>query len=69
MTCAHEYCIYNKKLTCTLENISLDDLGMCQSCTVVWLDEGFLEAEKERQLRELNERWENECGKCSQGEP
>lgn len=30
--CASTYCIHNKKRNCTLENIRLDRVGICEQC-------------------------------------
>jgi len=35
----------------------MNSLGMCDDCIIVSLDGDFLEAEKERQLAEIEERW------------
>jgi len=53
MDCGFDYCIYNRKYSCTLKKIEVDSNGMCASCTVISLDKNFLEAEKERQLRKI----------------
>ena len=55
MNCENEYCIYNRDFHCILEDVSLDAMGMCNSCITVELAKKFLEAEKERQLREISE--------------
>lgn len=53
MKCQAEYCIYNKGDRYTLENPQVDFAGMCAKCIFLSLDRGFLESEKERQLKEL----------------
>ena len=57
MKCENDYCIYNKDNTCILGEMSIDSLGMCDACITISLDEGFLKAEKTRQLGELETRW------------
>jgi len=57
MICEQIYCIYNKGNICTVEEISIDNTGMCDACIIVALKSNFLEAEKQRQLNELEERW------------
>ena len=56
MKCENNYCIYNRGNTCTLSEVGIDSLGMCDSFIIVSLDEDFLEAEKSRQLDKLNSR-------------
>jgi len=56
MSCENEYCIYNKGSNCLLEIVSINTLGMCDGCIIVSLDKNFLEEEKERQLKAINDR-------------
>ena len=58
MQCEYIYCIYNRKNKCLLKTVSMNNLGMCDDCMTVSLEENFLEAEKERQLQETDRRWE-----------
>ena len=53
MKCEFEYCIYNKDFECILKETTINPLGMCQECIAVTLDRAFIETEKERQLREI----------------
>jgi hypothetical protein len=59
MQCENNYCIYQIENKCRHEKISLNALGMCDDCIIVSLDENFLTVEKERQLQEINSRWES----------
>ena len=56
MKCAFDYCIYNKNFMCVLDEVEIDNAGMCETCIIVSLDTEFLESEKERQLRETDSR-------------
>ena len=56
MNCAHDYCLYNKGFKCTLEEVNIDSMGLCDECIIVRFDADVLEAEKERQLNKLEER-------------
>jgi hypothetical protein len=58
MDCDYEYCIYNRERKCLVEKVSINDIGMCDSCMIVTLDKEFLVTEKERQLEEIESRWE-----------
>lgn len=60
MNCENEYCIYNLESKCLLEKISVNSLGMCDDCIMISLDEGFLAAEKQRQLSEIESRWNSD---------
>ena len=57
MKCEFKRCIYNRASTCILDSHGIDSLGMCDVLIAVSLDEKFLEAEKKRQLTELERRW------------
>jgi hypothetical protein len=59
MQCENQYCIYQKENKCRHEKISVNSLGMCDDCIIVSLDENFLATEKEKQLQEIDNRWEN----------
>jgi len=56
MKCEFELCLYNKDEKCTLKEVAINQLGMCDNCIVISLDNGIVEAEKERQLREIVQR-------------
>ena len=56
MKCENAYCIYNRGFECLLDEVSIDSLGLCSDCITVSLDKKYLEAEKERQLRDVEER-------------
>jgi len=58
MDCENEYCIYNKESKCRFECVTINTLGMCEDCVIISLDKDFLEAEKERQLKAIDDRWE-----------
>ena len=57
MVCAFDYCIYNRNSKCILGSVEINSVGMCDDCIVVSLDEVFLEAEKERQLQDIEKRY------------
>ena len=57
--CEVEYCLYNTKKYCTLINPPMINAhGMCDECTTITLDDAYLKSEKERQLQELESRWD-----------
>lgn len=56
MKCEVEYCIYNRDFKCICNITQLNSLGMCDECILISLDKDFLEAEKERQLGEIEMR-------------
>ena len=58
MQCELDYCIYNNDGNCLVTKISINDAGMCDACILVSLEKDFLQAEKTRQLSELEARWE-----------
>lgn len=60
MKCEVEYCIYNRNYECICGVIQLNSAGMCEACILINLDKDFMEAEKERQLREIEARWKKD---------
>ena len=52
MVCENELCIYNKEDRCSLREITLDAVGLCENCVIVELNEELIKKEKERQLSE-----------------
>lgn len=58
--CFFEYCVYQKNNACTLDEVEINGLGMCEHAEMVSLDENFLAAAKKRRLDEIAERWSGE---------
>lgn len=56
MNCENSFCIYQKGGECLLDEISLDNSGMCEDCIRPNIPEQILENEKEK----LRERFEAE---------
>jgi len=56
MNCENDYCIYQKENKCRFPTITINSLGMCDDCIKISLDENFLEAEKEKQFFEIENR-------------
>ena len=50
MNCENEFCIYNRKNKCILDDISLDIQGKCEACIYVDIPADQLEKLKEEQL-------------------
>lgn len=61
MYCKNEFCIYQKKGSCLLTEVTLDINGMCEDCLYVDFDPAALERSKKK-LREELERREKEFG-------
>ncbi len=43
MKCENQFCIYWEKHQCILDEIELDEAGVCITCILVSLDDGVLE--------------------------
>ena len=56
--CEFEYCIYNRNFGCILNGTEINSLGLCASSIIVTLDADFLDEAKERQLQEIEARWQ-----------
>jgi len=57
MNCEFDYCIYNRNYKCIADDVGINDLGMCDTCIVISLDDDFLKSKKEEQLLEIEKRW------------
>lgn len=51
LRCENKFCIYWKEYECTLDEIELDELGCCQMCIYVEVDEDILEKSRQEILR------------------
>ena len=60
MKCEYEYCIYNSGNECMFEEVTINNLGMCDDCIIISLDKEFLETKKKQQLEAIDRRWKNE---------
>ena len=54
MTCEFDYCIYNKKKSCILDEIEISATGTCDSCELVTIPKEILTKSKSRRLRTIN---------------
>jgi len=54
--CEFEYCIYNENYKCVLDEVTINNLGMCEECMLITLDSSFLDSERKRQRKEIDER-------------
>jgi len=59
MKCYFELCIYQKDNTCTLnlECMEINNLGMCEHCEIISLDNDFLSMAKQKRLAEISKKW------------
>lgn len=46
MKCEFKFCIYQLENKCTLSEISVDALGVCESCILIEIDEVSLQGMK-----------------------
>ena len=53
MKCDNDHCIYNHKNRCILNEISLDYMGLCESCIMARFNDDALVKEKNRILNEI----------------
>ena len=52
MECEFEYCVYNRKSKCILDEIQINRLGMCEECEIAKIPEEILEKYKEKPFPE-----------------
>ena len=53
MKCENSFCIYQSKGKCMLDEVEIDDLGMCTECIVPDIDEEILNQAKEKGLKNM----------------
>jgi hypothetical protein len=58
ITCDFDYCLHNEKSKCSFSTVTINSLGMCDDAIMLHLKPKFLEAEKKRQLKGLDDRQE-----------
>jgi len=51
--------VFAVTLILILDEMEINNIGMCESCIVVSLNPDFLEAEKEQQLRNIESCYKN----------
>ena len=51
MNCENNFCIYQSKNKCTLNEVSIDSLGMCTECIYPDIDEKILRQAKLKILK------------------
>ncbi|MCL2556025.1 MAG: hypothetical protein FWE03_03270 [Firmicutes bacterium] len=52
--CEFKWCIYNKESECTIKEIEINSLGMCDKCIMPNIEAGVLEEAKEGLLRKYD---------------
>ena len=57
MECLNYFCIYQKDEKCILDNISINMVGMCDSCIYTTIDDNVLEDAKNRLLDKFDEEY------------
>ncbi len=55
LTCENRFCVYWKEDLCTLDEIELNILGMCESCIYIDIDDDVLNELRTDQLNKLEE--------------
>ena len=57
MKCEQNYCIYNKAQACDLDEVELNQSGMCESCELVRISDRVIERYKKKRLTEIAQIW------------
>jgi len=60
MTCEFDLCIYNHNDCCSLKEIEIDEVGMCESCITISLPDKLLELIKKEQIKEMEDRYKRD---------
>ncbi len=56
MKCEFNYCIYYSDGICTLEEIQINSLGICDECIIVSVGKDYLEKARQNQLQDIRYR-------------
>jgi len=59
MKCENSFCIYQYKSKCTLDKVSIDNLGMCTECIYLDIDENILNQAKSKLLKDYQKADKN----------
>lgn len=54
--CVFSLCLYHSNSRCLLENMGINELGMCDACVIVSLDGDLIKNAKKKQLDALIQR-------------
>ncbi len=55
MKCENIFCIYCDNYKCILNTISINNIGMCEECIIINLDDETIKKEKIKLLRKYND--------------
>ena len=55
--CYNDYCIYQEDNLCILNDVEINNLGMCEHCEIVSFDKDVLDSAKKQRLNEIDEYW------------
>lgn len=55
LVCENSLCIYQKTGWCSLDTITLDDVGLCKECIIVDLNDKELDQRKIIKLQQLGD--------------
>ncbi len=59
MRCENKFCVYCDKNKCSLEQVCINNLGLCSSCIPVDIDTMFLDKLKKEALEKSETAWLN----------
>jgi len=62
LKCEFDYCIYNENYFCRLDNVEINETGMCSECIIVSLPEKTLAEYKRKQLIKIIDKYDGICG-------
>ena len=57
--CEFDFCIYNMDNECTVKEIAVDSIGVCETCIMISLPKEKLIEYKKEQLKEIIERYKD----------
>lgn len=60
MQCDFVYCIYQKEEKCSLDQIKINSLGMCEDCLLIHIPEATLETCKKTHRRMISNNKPNQ---------
>jgi len=59
MNCANYYCLHNKRFECTLGEINIDSMGVCDECILVKFNVEIVEYAKNLQSKMMKKATDN----------
>ncbi len=52
MRCENNFCVYCSQMQCTLDCISINNIGLCEECILINIDDEIINVQKKKMFIE-----------------